>query len=316
MSDPMLRASLECDVRGIDEEKRQATFVASTERAVMTWAGPEVLRMKGARLKRFKKNPVALDSHSRFSLESVIGRADVEVVGRQLHTTITYSTVARGELAWQLVKEGTVRAVSIGYMPNRQKTRVLQQGEHDGEGEDRVEGPALVVREWELLEISNVPIPADEDAVRRDFYGPIFNQPQRRAPMELSTVMGERDSAPAPTEGQAPPVAKPAPSTQVVAEIPEERAARVLEGRRRQILAICPRGLEHVAEGALLAGDDVEAARAKLVAAQAARSKPVGTPEPAEIEAAQASNTDDDTPPEAERLSDDVLERSFKNLRS
>ena len=158
------------EFRGMDEEKRQASFVASTENPVQTWGGPEVLRMKGARLGRFRKNPVVLDSHNRHDLASVIGKAEVKVEGRELHTTITYAPTERGELAWSLVRDGFVRAVSVGYSINPLKVKRLREGEHDGSGDSRVEGPATVVGEWELHEISNVPVPADADAVKRDFY--------------------------------------------------------------------------------------------------------------------------------------------------
>jgi len=223
----ILRCQLECEVRGIDEEKRQATFVAATERAVAVspWGPPEVLRMKGARLKRYKRNPVVLDSHRRSSVEDVIGSATVTVQGRELHAVITYDEDERSERVWKKVRAGSVRAISIGYVVNRAKVRRLREGEHDGAGDARVEGPADIANEWELLEVSNVAIGADEDALRRSFYDEIHHHEEGRmssinygagvtgAP-ELGAPLGtpgERTS-PLPTPPANPPVIPAPPS--------------------------------------------------------------------------------------------------------
>jgi hypothetical protein len=174
MSNRMLRTSLQCEVRSINEDTREATFVASTERAVSVgpWE-PEVLRMKGARLGRYLKNPVLLDSHNRWNLDAVIGSCKVAVDGRELVATARYAKTDAGNRAWELVKDGHVRAMSIGYSVNPKKVTRLKDGETDGEGDGLVRGPASIANDWELLEISNVPVPADEDAVRRSFYSTI-----------------------------------------------------------------------------------------------------------------------------------------------
>lgn len=77
MGDVLLRTEVDVELRSIDEGKRQATFVCSTERAVPMWDGPEVLRSSGADLKRFKRNPVLLDSHDRSTIEAVLGSAEI-----------------------------------------------------------------------------------------------------------------------------------------------------------------------------------------------------------------------------------------------
>lgn len=318
MPNRVLRSSLDVEVRILDKEKRTAQFVASTERAVRTWNGPEVLRMSGVRLGRFRKNPVVLDTHNRYGLDSVIGRADVRVDkdARQLHATIEYAPTAAGEQAWRLVEGGFVRAVSIGYAVNPAKVTRLREGESDGEGDARVEGPAAVVREWELLEISNVPVPADEDAVRRAFFDSLPEEGTMERGINFTDAMGERGEAvPAPKPAPAP-VAAPAPKAPVYDETPEERAARVLEANKRAALAICPRGLESVAEAAVLEGLPVEKIRERLLKAQAERLKPVGTPEPIEPEAEAQGGDERAEKPLPAWVTDDVLLRSLENLRS
>ena len=158
--------------RDLDLEARKATFVASTETAVETPWGPEVLRMKGARLARFRANPVVLDAHNRSRIADIIGRATVKVdrATRLLLVTIEYAPTKSGNEAWDLVSKGFLRAVSIGYAVNAERIRRLREDEVDGDGDAAIEGPALIVNEWELHEVSNVPIPADQHALRRSAF--------------------------------------------------------------------------------------------------------------------------------------------------
>jgi hypothetical protein len=319
VSDRVLHAELEVEVRKIDEESRTAVFTAATERAVQmnSWEPPEVLRMQGAKLKRFKKNPVVLDTHNGYSLDAVIGRAEVEVKGRKLEASITYADTERGERAWRLVKGGFVRSVSIGYRVNRAKVKALREGEVDGDGDGAIAGPATIVRDWELIEVSNVPVPADEDAVRRSIYES-FSPKETEVNMHglnFTNAMGERgEASPAaatPPQAQAP-TAAPVPATPLAPpatrsdEISEERAARIREARRREILAIAPTQLREFAEGLVLEGLDVEAARTRMKQEWAQRTAPVGTPEPKRSE---SENRNTGWPAE---LTDDVLLRSLK----
>lgn len=294
MSDrEILHSSVDIEVRSVDAEKRQATFVASTENAIRTWGDPEVLRMDGVNLDRYRKNPVLLDTHGRYGLESVIGSCSVSRSGAQLHATATYATTERGEQAWRLVKEGHVRAMSIGYSVDATSVKRLRAGERDGE----VEGPATIANKWTLLEISNVPVPADQDAVRRSFY-------ERHAPMAdiITRAMAEAPaSVPAPAVAVATPTA---PAPPVVASRSDA------EQLRRDITAITPPGFEQLAAKCILRGLSFEASRAELLAAWTAKYEPVGTPEPAPQPAPKA-NERKELP---EWVTDDVLVRSLSGL--
>lgn len=313
MSEQVLRLQGEYVARSLNEEKRQATFTASTENPVQTWEGPEVLRMTGARLQRFRKNPVVLDTHNRFGLDSVIGRADVKVQGRELVATITYAPTPSGERAWELVKGDFVRAVSIGYVVNRKKVRRLGENETDGEGESLVRGPATVAREWELLEISNVPVPADADAVRRSFYESIpTGEVMHESAISRGLNEGALPSSAGTTPAAAPSETKPTIPARQVEELPEERTARILRANREAALQITPRGLEHVTESALLDGKSLEQVREVLKKAQAERFKPVSTTEPTEIKNGEEERAAKSLP---DHLTDDLIVRSFENLR-
>lgn len=185
----LCRAAEPTASRSIDEEARTATFVAATERPVEMWGGVEVLRMAGARLDRFVKNPVVLDCHFH---GDVVGRAVASVEGRRLLAVVTFARTERAEELWGLVRDGFLRSVSVGYRVLG--TREIKAGAFNGEGEARVEGPAVIVDQWELCEISLVPLPADEDALLvRSFYG------ARRAPETppMTALNARADAAPA-----------------------------------------------------------------------------------------------------------------------
>lgn len=152
-------------LRGLDVKKRTATFTAATETLVdMGWGLRESLRMSGIDLTRFDKNPVLLDSHNMWESGAVIGEAPATVEGKLLVAEARYAETDRAEEIWKLVRDGFLRTVSIGY--DVRKHIELAEGAEDGE----VRGPAIIATDWELFEISNVPIPADEDAVRRSYY--------------------------------------------------------------------------------------------------------------------------------------------------
>lgn len=180
----MLRAA--GTLRALDEKGRRASFVASTERAVAVGPyEPEVLRAAGCDLSRFEKSPVVLDSHQRDTIDAVIGKGTMTVdkKRRQVLADVEFAETERGERAWRLVKDGFVRAVSVGYMVDEQSVRRIRAGETDGDGDAMVRGPASVVNRWQVIELSIVPVGADEDAVRRSFYAGIT----RRAPRPPKT---------------------------------------------------------------------------------------------------------------------------------
>ena len=157
--------------------EREAVFVAATENPVETPWGREVLRMSGCDLARYKGNTIVLDSHRRGSISDVIGCGKAEISKGRLLVRVRYAKTPLGEEAWQLVKGGFLRAVSIGYAVNPDKVRRVREGETV----DGVEGPALIVDEWELLEVSNVPVPADAEAVKRDVYSRALATGRQRA---------------------------------------------------------------------------------------------------------------------------------------
>lgn len=283
----MLYRTLDVEVRGIDEDKRTAEFVATTEAPVPTHRGPEVLRMAGLSLRRFRKNSVVLDTHNHSGIQNILGSATVkkDADNRRLLATVRYATNARGEEAWQLVKGGHLKAVSIGYTVDPSGIRELAEGETDGEGGGLVTGPAIVAKRSELFELSMVPIPADEDALRRAFYDAHHKEeaPMAAAPPPPPEAPLPKDEPETRSlddslieEIEARKVAAKALEESVVAEA----AARAEKARADSILAFAPSYLREFAEDVILSTVTAAEARELIRAEHRRRSQPVGTPEP------------------------------------
>jgi len=282
------------EVREINDEKRAATFVAATENGVDTWQGREYLRMTGGDFARYRRNPVVLDTHNRWEAGAIVGQAAVKVEGRKLVAVVTFAETERAETIWQLVRDGFLRALSVGFLAH--EVEVLAEGEMSGRGANRIEGPARVVVKWELYEISVVPVPADAEALRRGFFDrrddfranaeSLIGDLQRLVnTSEVRSMANEPDEklqtgeppadqpADKPTSDAGAPVETPdAPPTK------EELRARDLKARKDAILAITPRGLETIAEECVLEGLDIDASRERLRAAYTKKRAPVGTP--------------------------------------
>lgn len=275
----MHRAVMPVSIRSINEEKRECEFVASTESPVETWNGREVLRMVGCKLDRYRSNPVFLDTHNGSTIQNVLGSAsDVSVEGRELIARMRFSESGKGALAWDLVREGHVKAVSVGYRVNPEKVRRLRAGETS----DGAEGPCSVAYEWELYEISLVPVPADERALARGE----AEVSSGESTYTLGTITADKatgvvqSAEPATRGGQVANDVKP----ETPAAKPEEaRASSDLpeEVTRRRLLAIFP-DMQNEITRCMAKGLDFDAARKALLGEFETRNKPLGTPEPAQ----------------------------------
>lgn len=304
----LLHRSIPVDVRGIDEDRRMAEFVASTEGAVATWRGPEVLRMAGASLDRYRSNSVVLDAHRMESALDVVGRASVRREGRQLVAQIEFDDdgpEGRATKIWNKVRKGFLRAVSIGYTVDPDSVRILKNGERDGRGDNAVEGPAVIVNGWELHEISVVPVPADRDALRRSFYEALAAPSPSPAPPSRAA-----SASPSTLEPQGGHMTEPTPASEAAAAAPvlnleAERAKRAAElsaarkaereARHAEIRGICPKDLAAFLDDLFLSDPEItfESAQRALVGERKRTSQPVGTPEPAVPAPAAAPQTPD-----------------------
>jgi len=145
------------ELRSFDKTSRHVEFVASTD-AVDSY---EEIVEQDWQLERYRANPVVLFGHD--SRDLPIGKATFcEVVQRngrmQLECTIQIASAKANPLAeqvWNSIEEGTLRAVSVGFIPGEVRA------------EKRSGRQVLVLSKNELIEISVVPIPANPEALAK-----------------------------------------------------------------------------------------------------------------------------------------------------
>lgn len=265
-------------IREIDTEKRTATFVAATENGVMGWSGKEILRMSGVDLTRFNKNPVILDTHDYSSIDAIVANAEVSVEGKNLIAKVIFAEgTKRADEAWQLVKTKFAKTLSVGFQ--RQEFINILEGESNGEGEDKIEGPAIITTRWKLLEISLVPLPADEDALMRK-----INKGRENMEVKKTDVTGEQE-------------------TVVVTEPVKESV--IEKTRKAEIIDLTPPGLEEISARCIAEGKTVDESRKLILVELAKKTAPVGTPEPPAL----VKQTKEE--PKVMDISDDVFVRSI-----
>lgn len=139
--------------KGINEELREASFVAST---AAVDSHDEIVEQDW-QLDRYKANPVVLYAHQ--SRELPIGHCvQVGVVRGALECTVRFETAEanpKADQVYRMVKSGSLRAVSVGFIPGdvRMETR---------SGRD-----VIVLSNNALHEISVVPIPSNPEALAK-----------------------------------------------------------------------------------------------------------------------------------------------------
>jgi len=192
----------------LDEGARSIRVVMSTEQPVMTfdWERyeyvPEVLLAAGMQAPSSGQVPF-LDSHSRHSVENVLGSArdfkPVEAGGYQgVDAEVTFSSTSEGESALRKYMEGHLTDVSVGYGV---ASRVFVEANTTATVNGRTyTGPISVVTEWRLKELSAAPIGADDLAKARSQYqrqgGDTMNK-------KLRKLLEARGLAPAASDAQA-----------------------------------------------------------------------------------------------------------------
>lgn len=163
--DGVLRRSVDFTIKAFDEESRSFDVVASTD----TLDGHGDIVEQTFDLKRYKKNPVVLWLHNSFGCFDgsrpedflPIGKAEnVKVTGGQLEARIVFASEKASPIAERIfhqVREGSLRAVSIGFKPGK-----VTRTENADTGK-----VTYRLSNNELFEISVVPIPSNPDAVAK-----------------------------------------------------------------------------------------------------------------------------------------------------
>lgn len=163
-------------LRSVDEESRTADFIISDESRDRH---NTVLKIDRWNIKNYDQNPIFGYQHEVYGSifggsnpDTIIGKA-VKVFreGSKLIGRFWFETKDINELAdklWKKVKAGTLRAVSVGFMPILDKEG--KEGQY-GEGDEARGGPneTFYFNGQELLEVSLVHIPSNANAIKRQF---------------------------------------------------------------------------------------------------------------------------------------------------
>lgn len=120
----------------------------------------DVLVISGMRYENYMKNPVVLWNHDSSSLP--VGKVEAfEIVGSKVIAKVRFSETNETAVKIRnLIDEGILNAVSVGFMPIRSEPIVEK---------DTVKGYRYL--EWELLEVSIVNIPANPYALLVKYLG-------------------------------------------------------------------------------------------------------------------------------------------------
>lgn len=143
---------IEARLAGTAAEDRSVDVVASTG-AIDSY--DSILEQDSWRLERYLANPVVLYGHQ--GRELPIGHAsNVRIEDGALRARLHLVSAAANPLAeqvWQSIKQKSLRAVSVGFIPN-----TIRFEKRDGR-------EVMVLADNELMEISVVPVPANPEAL-------------------------------------------------------------------------------------------------------------------------------------------------------
>lgn len=140
-------------IKAIDEADMTLTALVSTAAKDRM---DESLDPLGVDLKNYRKNPVVLWAHN-YEMPP-IGKAQwVKRTKDGVLSKVKFAPTELGREVFELYKENYLNAFSVGFIPKK-----VDDGEKSAKGKDK---PRRVYTEWELLEYSAVPVPANPEAL-------------------------------------------------------------------------------------------------------------------------------------------------------
>lgn len=158
-------------VREIREDAREADFVCSTEKKDTY----ETILRQDWDLSRFRTNPVVLYCHNSRDLKPIGQARNVRVEAGALIATVWFSQVTKdAEECWQLVREKTLRGISVGF----DSKSVTYDSELD----------AVILAKNELYELSLTPLPSNPEALARMRARAIADTPKPQDPAPTAPI--------------------------------------------------------------------------------------------------------------------------------
>ncbi|WP_347268139.1 prohead protease/major capsid protein fusion protein [Paracoccus sp. (in: a-proteobacteria)] len=289
----------------VDEARRSFEVLWTTGAQVRrySWARDEefdeelLVSPHAMRLGRLNGGAPFLNAHSARDLRDILGvveEGSIRIEDGHGYARIRLSERDGVEDIWRDIKAGIIRNVSVGYRVHKME-RVAKADRTDG-------GTRALYRavDWEPMEISAVPIPADPGAgIRAEYGAPDHRHPcvfmRRNTPaanaasgkdrtMPDSTIAAASDEARAASPAPAP-ASTPAPAAAPVIDAEAIRAEE--RARSAEIGTICARhGLDASFRDQLIRdGVSLDRARA-MILERLVENDPAGrTPEPAPAQA-------------------------------
>jgi HK97 family phage prohead protease len=150
--------SFSVEVKAIDIEAGVFEAMISTE--AIDRSG-DIVRATGAKIENFMRNPVVMWAHD-YSLPPVAKAISLEIIAgvgiKSAFQFAPWGANAQADTVRKLWAGGFLNAVSIGFIPTKSE-------DIKGENANDWFAPQDYL-EWELLEYSIVPIPANQEALR------------------------------------------------------------------------------------------------------------------------------------------------------
>ncbi|MFA7718081.1 MAG: HK97 family phage prohead protease [Candidatus Absconditabacterales bacterium] len=162
MDDPMDNSPSKFYITGaansIDRDSRTMTIVASDK--LMDRDG-DVVEPRGIDLTNYKMNPVILAFHD-YNKQPIAKALEITVNENQIIMKIQFKDRGLAKDIFEDYAEGYMNMWSMGFLPKKNKVEEIW-GEPNEDGESRLSG--FHILEWDLLEVSAVPIPANPRAM-------------------------------------------------------------------------------------------------------------------------------------------------------
>lgn len=153
------------ELREIDPNERTITALVSTAAIDRM---DEVLDPEGADLKNYRKNPVVLWAHT-YDMPPIGKALWIKNSKEGLLSKVKFAPTAFADEIFELFKGGFLKAFSVGFLPRKWETPETK-GKSDKQAR-------RVYTDWELLEYSAVPVPANPEALALAMQKGILHDP-------------------------------------------------------------------------------------------------------------------------------------------
>jgi len=155
-----------CEIRATDDEKRQVSFIASTERVARDG---DIVKASAWSVEEYLANPVVLWAHDGRSLpvgKAVAVRTITRGPNKRLEIDVEFAGLEQAhrhaEAVYRLYRDGFLNAVSVGFRPLEAARLTSEEREKLGLSEW-----GRMITKANLVELSAVPIPSDTGAVKK-----------------------------------------------------------------------------------------------------------------------------------------------------